>query len=168
MQSDKRAIKIFMAEDNAGDVVLIREAIAAYGLTMELQRSEDGEEAVLQLSRFQHGDLPELILIDLNLPRIGGMDVLRHARSLPQLSNVPVMVLTSSQAKADRAEAEALGAAFVTKPPTLNDFVSVVGGAIHRLISTRDEAASRLQMSILAVLTCAVWMRRLALALKIR
>jgi len=168
MQSDIRTVKIFMAEDNAGDVLLIREAMAAYGLSLQLQRSEDGEDAVAQLSLLQREDLPDLIIIDLNLPRIGGMEVLRHARSLRQLDNVPVIVLTSSQMKADHAEAEVLGAtAFLTKPPTLNDFISVVGGAIHRL-ARREATEARMRLGILLALTYTVWIRRVALTLKIR
>jgi two-component system, chemotaxis family, response regulator Rcp1 len=137
MLSETRPVRIFVAEDSAGDVLLIREALTAYGVTAELLVSEDGEAALTKLGQFTDDNLPDLIIVDLNLPRVDGMDVLRCVRGLPVFDRTPVLVFTSSHSLNDRAEATQFGAnAYVMKPPTLDDFLSTIGSAIHSLIST--------------------------------
>lgn len=135
MRTETIELQILIAEDSTGDVLLVKEALAAYGLTAELQLCKDGEAALSALTRCDAGNLPDLVIVDLNLPRVDGMDVLRYIRGLPIFDKTPVMIFTSSHAPNDRAEAERFGAnAYVTKPPTLDDFLSTVGSAIHKLI----------------------------------
>lgn len=135
MRTETVELQILIAEDSVGDVLLVKEALAAYGIRAELQLCKDGEAALSALARCDPGNLPDLIIVDLNLPRVDGMDVLRYLRGLPVFDETPVMVFTSSQAAADRAQAERFGAnAYVTKPPTLDEFLSTVGSAIHNLI----------------------------------
>lgn len=135
MRSNERALQIFIAEDSLGDVLLIREALAAHGVTAELLLCEEGEAALSNLSEFRADNLPDLIIVDLNLPKVGGMEVLQYIRSLPLFDRTPVMVFTSSHWSNDRVEAERFGAnAYVMKPPTLDEFLSTVGSAIHGLV----------------------------------
>jgi CheY-like chemotaxis protein len=135
MRTETVELKILIAEDSVGDVLLVKEALAAYGLTAELQLCKDGEAALSALARCYAGNLPDLIIVDLNLPRVDGMDVLRYLRGLPVFDKTPVIVFTSSQAANDRAQAERFGAnAYITKPPTLDEFLATVGSAIHNLI----------------------------------
>jgi CheY-like chemotaxis protein len=136
MRTETIELQILIAEDSIGDVLLVTEALAAYGLKAELQLCKDGEAALSALARCDADNLPDLVIVDLNLPRVDGMDVLRYVRGLPIFDKTPVMVFTSSHAPNDRVEAERFGAnAYVTKPPTLDEFLSTVGSAIHRLIS---------------------------------
>jgi CheY-like chemotaxis protein len=133
-------VYIFLVEDNAPDVVLIREALYAQNIDHRLQRCADGEEAIRVLSEAET-PLPDLVILDLNLPRIGGFDILRWIRSRSSLNHVPVAILTSSQAAQDRELAASLGAAaFISKPPNLTEFLSVVGRTLAELLprSRRD------------------------------
>lgn len=128
-------VRIFLVEDSAPDVVLIREALHAQNLDHRIKCCVDGEEAIRVLAQAEASPIPDLIILDLNLPRIGGFDVLRWIRSTPRLSHVPVAILTSSQAAKDSELAERLGAsAFISKPPNLADFLSVVGRALVELL----------------------------------
>jgi two-component system response regulator len=122
---------VLMAEDNPPDVYLIRQAIqnAGGGLVFELIVTGDGEEAIdyiLRRGKFRQASQPDLIILDLNLPKSDGMDVLRCVREQPELSQTPVIVLTSSDSPDDRSLAQRLGAnRFVTKPTDLDAFMSI-------------------------------------------
>jgi len=131
-----KAIRIFVVEDSLSDVLLIQEAINLQGISGQLQVASQGDKALKELSAMEGSDLPSLIVIDLNLPRVDGFEVLRHVRGNAKFANTAVLVLTSSKSPQDRLAAEQLGAnAFVTKPLTLDDFNAVVGGFIARLAS---------------------------------
>jgi CheY-like chemotaxis protein len=135
MRTEIIALHILIAEDSIADVLLVKEALAACGLTAELQLCKDGEAALSALARCDASNLPDLVIVDLNLPRVDGMDVLRYVRGLPIFDKTPVMVFTSSHVPNDRVEAERFGAnVYVTKPPTLDEFLSTVGSAIYTLI----------------------------------
>ena len=138
MSGETRKSRFFLAEDNLGDVYLIKEALRVNNYDFEIERCEDGESSIRRLSRFAASDVPDLIIIDLNMPRIGGLEVLRYVRSSPVLAKVPVVILTSSRSPHDRMEAERLGAnAFISKPPTLNEFLSLVGSGIRSVLPAR-------------------------------
>jgi CheY-like chemotaxis protein len=144
MAEPEQPTQVFIVEDNDPDVFLIEEALRSQGIAAELQRCRDGEQAIRELSRIGESRLPDLIVIDLNLPRVTGFDVLQHARTLTPLARVPMLILTSSQSKVDRALAFQLGAdAYIAKPPTLPEFLSVVGSGIRELLgrSTTGPAA---------------------------
>lgn len=135
MENTGTPASILIVEDNDPDVFLVEEALRSQGLPAKLRRSHDGEQALAILSKLGEAALPDLIIIDLNLPRVAGMDVLKHARSLPQLDGVPILILTSSQSRADRTLALQLGAnAYIAKPPTLPEFLSAVGSGIRGLL----------------------------------
>jgi CheY-like chemotaxis protein len=124
--SETSELCIVLAEDNPGDVYLIREALAIGGRPFALRVLEDGESAreyFLALHARGHA-LPDLILLDLNLPRIDGRSVLRGVRSSSRLAHVPVVVLTSSESPRDQSEVLELGAdAFLQKPSNLDDLL---------------------------------------------
>jgi DNA-binding response OmpR family regulator len=127
-------VQVFIAEDNDPDVFLVEEALRSAGMEARIQRCFDGEEAIQALSQID-ARLPDVIIIDLNLPRINGIEVLKHVRNQKQLAGVPVLILTSSQSKTDRAMSLQLGAdAYIAKPPTLPEFLSAVGSGIRSLL----------------------------------
>jgi CheY-like chemotaxis protein len=121
---------IFLAEDNPADVYLLKEAIGtSSGNDVQVVLAEDGEEAldyVHQRGRFTSCDKPDLIVLDLNLPKSDGTDILRSIRESDRLAATPVVVLTSSDSPRDRAAVERLGATcYITKPSDLDAFLAL-------------------------------------------
>src|SRR5579862_6036540 len=96
-----RPARILLVEDNPGDVYLLERALQGRNIAYELIRYEDGEEAIEAICA-DRTTLPDLILVDLNLPRHEGFDVLRTVRGIPRLVGVPVGVFTSSDSASDR------------------------------------------------------------------
>jgi len=123
-------IEILLVEDNPGDVRLTREALADSKVYSRLHVASDGLEAMAFLRRqppYQDAVRPDLILLDLNLPKVSGLEVLKNIKTDPVLKVVPVVVLTSSQAERDIATSYHLQAnAFVSKPVDLDQFMKVV------------------------------------------
>lgn len=125
-----KPIEILMVEDNLGDVRLTVEALKEAKVHINLSVVEDGREALAFL--YQEGKhtaapRPDLILLDLNLPRIDGRDVLERIKSDPDLGRIPVVILTTSQAEEDILRTYDLHAnCYVTKPVDLDQFVKVV------------------------------------------
>jgi DNA-binding response OmpR family regulator len=135
MANPDNPAQVFIVEDNDPDVFLVREALRSEGVQAQIQRCHDGEEGIRALSQIVEGGLPDVILIDLNLPKVSGLEVLKHVRSLKQLDRVPVLILTSSQSQTDRALSMQLGAdAYIAKPPTLPEFLSSVGAGVRNLL----------------------------------
>jgi CheY-like chemotaxis protein len=129
--SSKAPKCVLVAEDNPPDVYLIRQAIqnANTNIAFDMIVATDGEEAIdyiLRRGKFEEACQPDLVILDLNLPKSDGLDVLRCVREQPELSQIPVVVLTSSDSPADRSQAQRLGAnRFVTKPTDLDAFMSI-------------------------------------------
>ena len=125
-----RPVEILLVEDNPGDVRLTREALREGKVRNNLSVASDGVEAVAYLRRegeHAHAVRPDLILLDLNLPRMDGREVLAEIKADPSLRNIPVVVLTSSQAEEDIVRAYDLHAnCYVTKPVDLDQFIRVV------------------------------------------
>ncbi|MBV9303161.1 MAG: response regulator [Acidobacteriaceae bacterium] len=129
-------LQIVIIEDHIGDFLLIEEALSNHGIPARLQLFQDGENALKQLAQMGAAGLPDLIIVDLNLPRIEGMQLLRYVRGSRLFDQTPVMVFTSSQSAQDRNEAEQIGAnAFLTKPSSLDDFLSSVASMVRKLTS---------------------------------
>jgi CheY-like chemotaxis protein len=119
-------ITILLVEDDPGDVVLVREAFEHDKVRNELRVASDGVYALEEL-RDPERTLPDLILLDLNLPRMDGRELLVEIRKDPRLTWIPVVVLTTSEAEADIVRSYELHAnAYVTKPVDLNRFLKVV------------------------------------------
>lgn len=139
---------IFLAEDNPADVYLLKEALAAESSDdIEVVVAQDGEEALDFVERrgaFRDAAKPDLIILDLNLPKSDGSDVLRSIRESSELSAIPVVILTSSDSPRDRAAAERLGAShYITKPSDLDAFLAL-GGKLLSYAGIRGRAAARL------------------------
>src|SRR5713226_6609789 len=131
----RRAVRIVLVEDNDGDVLLLEKALRARDLPYELVRYEDGEQAIRAISG-EPALTPDVILVDLNLPRREGFDVLRMVRTTPRLVGVPVGVLTSSNATRDRSRTALIGAErYIHKPPTLEEYIDQVGRAVEALLA---------------------------------
>ena len=132
-------IQILLAEDNPGDVFLIREALREQGLEYELSVVEDGEAAVSFVCRegaYAEAARPDLILLDLNLPKYGGREILRRVREIPELAHVPVAILSSSDWPKDRLDTAALGAnCYIQKPFSLEEFMEI-GAVLKELLSS--------------------------------
>jgi DNA-binding response OmpR family regulator len=135
MESPGDCARILIVEDNDADVFLVEEALRSHGISPDIQHYRDGEDAIQALSQIGLARLPDVIIVDLNLPKVPGLEILKYVRSLKQLDGVPVVILSSSQAKTDRALATQLGAdAYIAKPPTLPEFLATVGSGIRALL----------------------------------
>jgi two-component system, chemotaxis family, response regulator Rcp1 len=125
-----RPIEILMVEDNPGDVRLTREALKGGKVWNQLNVVEDGVAALDYLHRrppYEGARRPDLILLDLNLPKKDGREVLAEVKSDASLKLIPVVVLTSSQADEDVVRAYALNAnCYVAKPVDLHQFNRIV------------------------------------------
>ena len=118
---------ILLVEDNPLDIDLTRRAFKKQNLTNPLDIARDGEEAISWLSRWEAGEpLPLIILLDLKLPKIGGLEVLRKYKEQPGIRNIPIVVLTSSSLDADITTAYEYGAnSYIVKPVDFEKFVEV-------------------------------------------
>jgi chemotaxis family two-component system response regulator Rcp1 len=138
-----RAVHILLAEDNDGDVFLVRRALEKQGLRCQLAVARNGEEALRLLDAAEGGpstEAPELILLDLNLPRVDGGEILAHLRKTRTFSHTPVIILTSSDSPRDRNLAMSLGAnSYFRKPTDLRSFMQL-GQVIEDALADRSES----------------------------
>lgn len=125
-----RPIEILLVEDNPGDVRLTKEALSESKVRNRISVASDGVEAMAFLrreGRYKDAPRPDIILLDLNMPRKDGREVLAEVKQAPDLKRIPVVVLTSSAAEQDIVRTYDLHAnAFITKPVGFEEFVSVV------------------------------------------
>jgi len=122
---ESRPIAVLLVEDDPGDVVLIQEAFEHNKVRNRLHVVGDGVEAMDFLRN--GGERPDLILLDLNLPRKDGREVLAEVKGDPELRSIPVVVLTTSKAEEDILRSYDLHAnAYVTKPVDFDRFIEVV------------------------------------------
>lgn len=130
------AAGILLVEDNPADVLLLREALASNEIEAEIQVARDGEEAIRLIDAIDESQLPcpDLIVIDLNLPRRSGFEVLARVRASWKCGKKPAVILSSSTAVADRERAANLGAStYIRKPSSLKEFLSI-GGRLKTLL----------------------------------
>ena len=118
---------ILLIEDNPQDVDLTLRAFKKQRLINPIQVARDGEEAISWIPRWDSGEsLPLIILMDLKLPKIGGLEVLRRFKEHPRLKLIPVVVLTSSSQNDDITAAYEYGAnSYIIKPVNFDKFISV-------------------------------------------
>lgn len=125
-----KLIEILIVEDNPGDVELAREALETNKIRNNLHVAEDGEEALKFLRKqdeYNDAPRPDLILLDLNLPKKDGREVLKAIKEDTSLRLIPVVILTSSNAEEDILRSYNLHAnCYVTKPLDFNQFLKVV------------------------------------------
>jgi CheY-like chemotaxis protein len=125
-----RPIEILMVEDNPGDVRLTVEALKHGKIRNNFHTVEDGVEALAYLRRqgdYANAPRPDLVLLDLNLPKKNGREVLKEIKEDPDLKRIPVVILTVSQAEQDIVRSYNLHAnCYITKPVDLDQFLEVV------------------------------------------
>jgi CheY-like chemotaxis protein len=123
-------IEVLLVEDDPGDVLLIQEAFADNKLLNNLNVVNDGEQALAYLRRegqYAHATRPDLVLLDLNLPRKDGREVLAEVKGDEALRTIPIVVLTTSEAEEDVLRSYQLHAnAYVPKPVDFERFVAIV------------------------------------------
>jgi two-component system, chemotaxis family, response regulator Rcp1 len=127
-------IRIVIIEDNPADLRLFKEALRFFEIEAEVTHFPDGVTAVatIQSQQAPWNPPPDLVFLDLNMPRVSGFDVLTMLRSTPAYAETPVAIFTSSQAPADIDRAEELRASrFLQKPTSLRDFFNVVSSTVR-------------------------------------
>jgi CheY-like chemotaxis protein len=126
---------ILLAEDNAGDVLLIRRALESHQVECKLIVAEDGDKVTAILARIgQDLPAPDVLILDLNLPRMDGRDMFQRVRAHPACSRTPLIVVTSSDSPADLAWTSAFGIAhYFRKPSNLDEFFQL--GAVVKALT---------------------------------
>ena len=123
-------IQVLLVEDDPGDVLITREAFEENKVRNELHVARDGEDAldfVYRRNQYEGAPRPDLILLDLNLPRKDGREVLQEVKNDEELAHIPVVVLTTSEAEEDVLRSYRLHAnAYVPKPVDFDQFIKVV------------------------------------------
>jgi CheY-like chemotaxis protein len=129
--------RLLLVEDNLADAYLVRESIRLHELPLEIQIVEDGAEAISLFDRIEADPklaCPEAVLLDLNLPKRPGVDVLRRIRQSRRCSWIPIIVITSSDSAKDREATASLGADhYFRKPSTYDEFMKL-GVLLRRIV----------------------------------
>jgi two-component system response regulator len=123
-----RKLQIVLAEDNEADALLVREALEHHHLDADLIVKADGQQMMQWIDRLESENIPcpDVVLLDLNLPRHNGTEILGRLRNSPVCAAVPVVIVTSSMADKDRqAVADLRADAYFTKPSDLDQFMSL-------------------------------------------
>jgi chemotaxis family two-component system response regulator Rcp1 len=130
MKRNVESIDILLVEDNPGDVRLTREALKDAKVLNEVYVAQDGVEAMQFLRKqgaFPNAPMPDMILLDLNLPKKDGRQVLAEIKGDPKLRHIPVVILTTSKADEDIIKTYNLHAnAYITKPVDLDRFIEII------------------------------------------
>jgi CheY-like chemotaxis protein len=125
-----KEIHILLVDDNEGDILLTREALEEAKIVNRISVAYDGMEAIRFLKKappFSHGDTPDLILLDINLPKMDGKEVLSIIKSDPELKRIPVIMLTTSSSEKDILTSyNNYANCYITKPVDLERFMEVV------------------------------------------
>ena len=122
-------IHILLVEDNEGDVVLTKEALSDAKIKNKVSVAKDGEEAIrfVNAGLEEVENLPDLILLDINLPKVDGKEVLHYLKNNPALKKIPVVMLTTSSSELDVIDSyNNYANCFITKPVDFNKFFEVV------------------------------------------
>jgi two-component system, chemotaxis family, response regulator Rcp1 len=138
-----RPLRVLLAEDNPGDVLLIQEALSLRFTGVEVSVWEDGEQMMEIIELLENGGAasPDVVLLDLNLPRITGDEVLERLRRSPTCGKVPVIVITSSDSPRDRQSATRLGADRYFRKPTDYDEFMKLGELVEAVLASGAAAS---------------------------
>lgn len=146
MAEPNKMPEILLADDNASDVYLIREALREHAVDCVLRVASDGKDVLGILSGEASGadaDRIDLLILDLNLPRHDGIEILQRMRESAWLKHVPVVVLTSSDSPRDRLMANELGVTrYLRKPSSLDEFLSL-GAVFKELLGQSKKSVSQ-------------------------
>ena len=138
---DRTQTSILLIEDSDADVFLMREAIELAGVAAALQVLYDGDAATKYLDEIDGDDArscPDLVVLDLNLPKKGGAEVLRHLRAGRRVKNVIVLVVSSSDSPRDLAFVSSMMAEYFRKPSQYLEFMKI-GPLIQKLLDSRRQ-----------------------------
>jgi chemotaxis family two-component system response regulator Rcp1 len=136
-----RSYRLLLVEDNDADALLIDKALSRYEIPVQLTVCRDGESA-LRLIDSAGAAVPDAIILDLSVPRVPGLDVLRNLRNRPDFADTPVMIFTSSPSPADRHRVQSLGRVrYVEKPSGLDKFLRTVGENVKLMLELDSSAA---------------------------
>ena len=130
--------RIWIAEDNPADVYLIEEALRRYGFSYRLEVADNGEDMLKMIAGIDQDPLalcPDLFLIDLNLPKRPGDEILARIRQTSRCAHVPAIVITSSDSPLDRARARDLGASFYFRKPADLERFMAIGGIVRDFLT---------------------------------
>jgi CheY-like chemotaxis protein len=132
---------VLLVEDNPTDVFVIKEVLDLCGPNLDVRLLTEGQAAMLyveELTRNENAPCPALVLLDLNLPKVTGIEVLRALRSGSRCSGIPVIVMTSSSAETDRHAAQQLGAdGYFQKPTELTAYMELAE-LIKRVLDSEE------------------------------
>ncbi len=130
-----RPVEVLLVEDNPGDIILVEESFREGGMTVNLTVVGDGPEAVLYIKReepYLRAPRPDIVILDLRVPRIDGHQILRTLREMNEFKQVPVAILSSSNMAEDIRKSYDLGATcYITKPFGFNNFMEAVKSLEH-------------------------------------
>lgn len=142
----RSGFRILLVEDSDADAYLFRKALEQAGVDVEWTVIDDGAEGIAFARRekqYADSPCPDLVLLDLNLPKNSGMEVLRAMRQSAHLAKVPVVIMSSSASPRDRAEAEQRGIErYLVKPPDLESFFEL-GAVLKDLLLARRDRESQ-------------------------
>lgn len=127
---------LLLAEDNLPDALLVREAIQAEELPLQVHVTPDGQQALAFIARAEkdpQAPCPQILVLDLNLPRVDGFEVLRRLRASEKFKSMPVLIVSSSDSPDDRSQAARLGAWYFRKPPSYEEFLKL-GGVLKQML----------------------------------
>jgi len=119
----------------------VREAIRHENLQIDMHIVSDGQKAIEFIERAENdadAPCPQCMLLDLNLPKVEGFEILRRVRASEKCGSIPVVVITSSDSPSDRSQAAALGAGYFRKPPSYDEFLKL--GAVLRQLVEKQSA----------------------------
>jgi two-component system, chemotaxis family, response regulator Rcp1 len=132
-------LRVLLAEDNPGDVVLVQEALRQQSLNFELVVVDDGDKMRIFLENpEQNHPNPDVLLLDLNLPRVDGPDMFRLLRDHPCCCNAPLIVITSSDSPRDRAWTEEFRVAHYFRKPSSFDAFMELGGLVRSVVNRNN------------------------------
>lgn len=132
------AVSILLVEDNPADVHLVRESLKFHNVTDTLTVVRDGAKAIQYIEALERSNVacPKLVVLDLNLPKISGREVLKRIRSSGRCASTPVIILSSSDADRDREDTRQLGATkYLKKPSDLSQFMAI-GATLKQMLDT--------------------------------
>ncbi len=133
-----RNLRVFLAEDNQADVYLVEMALQEHGLQFTLTATLDGEEAIRRMGTFDHSDCPDIALLDQNLPRVNGEQVMEMIRQHEHCKTIPIVIMSSTESRRELEMAQKFNATFFRKAANLSDFMEL--GALVKNLCTNGNA----------------------------
>ncbi len=134
-----KSIHILLVEDNEGDILLTTDALTEGKLVNSVDVAKDGWEAVQYLEKkgaYQNAPTPDLILLDINLPKMNGHEVLKIIKNNPEIKYIPVVMLTTSSSEQDIMQSyQNYANSYISKPVELSDFLDAIAAIEHFWIS---------------------------------